>query len=150
MPKRLVEPRSIQLRTCLGLAAPFSGTPTTAHRRGHSRRQPLAFEANNQGRNSGRSGQPGDYRDRTSSRFGHGSTVSEIGSSVISQQLLIKEMERDDPSVRVLAISALETLKAREALPKLIVEQGDEPTKMSTTSCPGRLLRSETAVRSHL
>ena len=32
---------------------------------------------------------------------------------------LIKEMERDDPSVRVLAISALETLKAREALPKL-------------------------------
>jgi hypothetical protein len=32
---------------------------------------------------------------------------------------LIKEMERDDPSVRVLAISALETLKASEALAKL-------------------------------
>ena len=28
-------------------------------------------------------------------------------------------MERDDPSVRVLAISALETLNAREALPRL-------------------------------
>jgi len=32
---------------------------------------------------------------------------------------LIKELERDDPTTRVLAISALERLNAREALPKL-------------------------------
>jgi len=32
---------------------------------------------------------------------------------------LIEQMERDDPSVRVLAISALEKLNAREALPRL-------------------------------
>jgi len=33
---------------------------------------------------------------------------------------LIEQMERDDPSVRVLAISALEKLNAREALPRLL------------------------------
>jgi HEAT repeat protein len=32
---------------------------------------------------------------------------------------LLKELERDDPSVRVVTISALETLRAREALPQL-------------------------------
>ena len=32
---------------------------------------------------------------------------------------LIGQLERDDPSVRVLAISALEQLNAREALPRL-------------------------------
>jgi HEAT repeat protein len=32
---------------------------------------------------------------------------------------MIKQTEKDDSSVRVLAISALETLSAREALPRL-------------------------------
>ena len=39
---------------------------------------------------------------------------------------LIKELDRDDPSTRVLAISALEHLNAREALPKLRELLSDE------------------------
>jgi HEAT repeat protein len=38
---------------------------------------------------------------------------------------LIKELERDDPTTRVLAISAIERLNAREALPKLRELQTD-------------------------
>jgi hypothetical protein len=37
----------------------------------------------------------------------------------------MKELERDDPTARVLAIAALERLGAREALPKLRELQTD-------------------------
>ena len=39
---------------------------------------------------------------------------------------LIKELDRNDPTARVLAISALERLSAREALPRLQELQSDD------------------------
>jgi HEAT repeat protein len=46
------------------------------------------------------------------------SSLAEIGDRR-AIGALIAQTDRDDPSVRVLAIDALERLKAREALPKL-------------------------------
>jgi HEAT repeat protein len=56
---------------------------------------------------------------------------------------LIKQTQKDDPTVRVLAISALETLKAEDALPRL----RELLTDTRTSNFGNQVTVSETARR---
>ena len=64
---------------------------------------------------------------------------------------LRERMERDDPSVRVLTILALETLNAREALPKLqALLQDTRPSNFGNRTTVAEAARRAIAVLSRL
>ena len=57
---------------------------------------------------------------------------------------LIQQLDRDDPAVRVAAISALETLHAREAVPRLrtLLQDTWRPTSGGQVSVAGAARRA--------
>jgi hypothetical protein len=70
-----------------------------------------------------------------------------LGADAVTRGV-VDSLDEDDPSMRVLAIYALETLKAREALPRLMSLRTG-PNKLSArTPGPGRSIRGTRALHS--